>query len=956
MTGRIAATADGTGRSSAIVAEPARQCSSRPGVGPAPTRTRSELLGRRRECAVLDNVLAGALSRWSATVVVTGEAGSGKSALLDHVRASAVDFQVVRCCGVESEMELPYAGLHQLCSALLPGRLDQLPGPQRHALQAALGLAAPSAAQDRFLVGLAVLSLVAMKSDEQPLLCLVDDAQWLDHASLQTLAFMARRLTAEPIAVVFALREGTRSGELAGLPTLVLRGLEKADADRLLASAVHAPLDEHVRDRIVAEAHGNPLALQELPRGLSPDQLAGGFAIPDAGSLTTRIEHNFLRRVESLPRDTQLLLLIAAAEPVGDMSLLWRAARQLGVSPEAAAPAEAAELIDFGVRIRFRHPLVRSAIYHSAAPDDRRTVHRALATATDPNTDPDRRAWHGAYAAIGPDEDVALELERSAVRAQGRAGLAAAAAFHERAAALTLDPGLRRIRGLTAAQAMLQAGAPEPARELLRTATSGPLSDRDGARADLLAAQIAFAVNRGSEAPPLLLKAARRLERLDPALARDTYLEALSAAMFAGRLAVGVTARDVAEAARSASQVSQPPRPADLLLDGLAIRFTDGFPAARARLQRAVEAFSADDLSPEDEIRWLWLACTIAAEVWDDESWYTLSARYVTRAREAGALSELPLALSHRSVVLVFAGQLDEVAALVEETQSVSDMTGSHLVPYGALLHAAWRGDDDVEHLAEASMREARHRGEGIGVGVIQSALALMQNSLGRLPDAITAATVASAFPDDLVSSYWGLIELIEAAARAGDRDRARTALQILSVTTTASGTGWALGIEARCRALLACGVEAEQLYREAIDRLAGTRIRTELARTQLLYGVWLRRQQRRQDARANLRIAHDMFTAMGAEAWAGCATQELRSAGDSLRRRTTDAGVNLTTHEAQTARLACDGLSNLEIGARLFLSPRTVEWHLGNVFAKLGITSRRELSRALARPRRFSA
>ena len=417
-----------------------------------------------------------------------------------------------------------------------------------------MGLAAPTAAHDRFLVGLAVLSLVAVKSDEQPLLCLVDDAQWLDHASLQTLAFMARRLTAEPIAVVFALREGTRSGELAGLPTLVLRGLEKADAHRLLASAVHAPLDEHVRDRIVAEAHGNPLALQELPRGLSPDQLAGGFAIPDAGSLTTRIEHNFLRRVESLPRDTRLLLLIAAAEPVGEMSLLWRAARQLGVSPEAAAPAEAAELIDFGVRIRFRHPLVRSAIYHSAVPGDRRTVHRALAEATDPSTDPDRRAWHGAYAAIGPDEDVALELERSAARAQDRAGLAAAAAFRERAAALTLDPGLRRIRSLTAAQAMLQAGAPEPARELLRTATSGPLSDLDGARADLLAAQIAFAVNRGSEAPPLLLKAARQLERLDPALARDTYLEALSAAMFAGRLAVGVTARDVAEAARSAPQ------------------------------------------------------------------------------------------------------------------------------------------------------------------------------------------------------------------------------------------------------------------------------------------------------------------------------------------------------------------------------------------------------------------
>jgi DNA-binding CsgD family transcriptional regulator len=949
MTSQLAAPAEGTRRSSSLADGPTPEPSRHP------RRTSSGLLGRRRECAVLDDVLAEARSRRSAAVVVTGEPGSGKSALLGHVRASAVDFQVLRCCGVESEMELPYAGLHQMCSALL-GRLDQLPGPQRHALQAALGLAAPTAAQDRFLVGLAVLSLVAMKSDEQPLLCLVDDAQWLDHASLQTLAFTARRLTAEPIAVVFALREGTRVVELAGLPTVVLRGLEKADAYSLLASAVHAPLDEHVRDRIVAEAHGNPLALQELPCGLSPEQLAGGFAIPNAGSLTTRIEDNFLRRVESLPGDTRLLLLTAAAEPVGEMGLLWRAARQLGVGPEAAAPAEAAELIDFGVRIRFRHPLVRSAIYHSAAPGDRRTVHRALAEATDPNTDPDRRAWHGAHSAIGPDEDVALELERSAARAKARAGLAAAAAFHERAAALTPDPGRRRTRSLTAAQAMLQAGAPESARELLRSATSGPSSDLDGARADLLAAQIAFSVNRGSEAPPLLLRAARQLERLDPALARDTCLEALSAAMFAGRLATGVTVRAVAEAVRSAPPASRPPRPADLLLDGLVTRFTDGYAAANAPLQRAVQAFLADDLSPEDEIRWLWLACTSAAEMWDDESWYALSARYVTRTREAGALSELPLALSQRSVVLVFAGQLAEVATLVDETQAVGSVTGSHLVPYGALLHAAWRGDDDIGHLAEESMRKARHRGEGIGVGVIQSALAVTHNSLGRLPDAMTAAAAASAFPDDLVSSYWGLIELIEAAARAGDRDRARTALQTLSVTTTASGTGWALGIEARCRALLACGVEAEHFYREAIDRLAGTRIRTELARAHLLYGVWLRRRQRHHDARAQLRIAHDMFTAMGAEVWACGAARELRSAGESVRRRITDAGADLTAHEAQIARLACDGLSNLEIGARLFLSPRTVEWHLGNVFAKLGITSRRELRRALARPRRLSA
>jgi DNA-binding CsgD family transcriptional regulator len=911
-------------------------------------RAGSRLLGRRQECAALHGVLDAARSRRSATVVIRGEAGSGKSALLDHVRASAVEFQVARCCGVESEMELAYAGLHQLCSPLL-GRIDQLPDPQRHALEAALGLTGATG-RDRFLVGLAVLSLWAVSTDEQPLLCLVDDAQWLDQASLQTLAFVGRRLAAEPIALVFAVREGAGGAELAGLPALSLGGLDREDAHQLLASVVRAPLDEHVRDRIVAEAHGNPLALQELPRGLSPDQLAGGFAMPDVGSLTRHIEQSFLRRVGSLPRDTRLLLLVAAAEPVGDMGLVWRAAQQLGVGPEAAAPAEAAELVDFGARIRFRHPLVRSAVYHAAKLGERRAVHRALAQATDPGTDPDRQAWHRAHAAIGPDEDVAAQLERSADRARARAGLAAAAAFHERAAALTVDPEQRAARCLTAARAKLLAGAPDAARRLLRTAGSGRLSDLQRARADLLGAEIAFAVDRGSDAPPLLLQAARQLEHLDAALARDTYLEALSAAMFAGRLATSATASDVARAARGAPPAPRPPRPADLLLDGLAIRFTDGYAAAKEPLQRAVRASASADVAPEDAIRWSWLACDCAAELWDDETWYTLSARYVTRVREAGALGELPLALSHRSAALVLAGELADVAALVDEVQAVSEVTGSNLVPYGALLWAAWRGDEaEVERLAEASMREALHRGEGIGVGVVHSALALLYNSVGRPADALTAGVTASAFPDDLVSSYWGLAEVVEAAARVGDRGCAGTALQRLSAAAGASGTDWALGIDARCRAQLTTGVRAEDLYREAIDRLARTRIRTELARAHLLYGEWLLGEQRCPDARGRLHTAHELFTAMGSGAWADRAASGLRASGESVRRRATHTGAHLTTHEGQIARLARDGLSNLEISARLFLSPRTVEWHLGHVFAKLGVTSRRDLGRVLA-------
>jgi DNA-binding CsgD family transcriptional regulator len=913
-------------------------------------RAAAALLGRRREMSAVAEALGAARRGRSATLVLRGEAGSGKSALLEHARAVAGDFQVARCCGVEAEMELAYAGLHQVCGPLL-GRVDLLPGPQRQALQAALGLA-ETPGTDRFLVGLAVLSLFAATSGERPLLCLVDDAQWLDQASLQTLAFVARRLEAEPVAVLFALRREADRQELAGLRSLSLAGLEKLEAHQLLASAVHAPLDERVRDRILAEAHGNPLALQELPRAWSPEQLAGGFAIPDAGALAGHIERSFLWRTEQLPQDTRLLLLLAAAEPVGDMDLLWRAASLLGLGRAAAAPAEAAELAHFGARIRFRHPLVRSAVYHAAGVGDRRAVHRVLAEATDPETDPDRRAWHRAHATAGPDEEVAAELDRSADRARARAGLAAAAAFLGRAAALTPDPARGRARCLTAARAKLRAGAPDSARDLLRKARSGPLSDLERASADRVAAEIAFAVNRGREAPPLLLRAARQLERLDAALARETYLAALAAATFAGRLAAGADAADVARAARGAPRAPDPPSAADLLLDGLAIRFTDGYAAAREPLRRAVRVFTAGEVAPDDEIRWLGLACNCAAELWDDDAWSVLSDRYLTRVRETGALGELPFALNHRSAFLVLAGDLADVAALVDEVEGVSEVTGSSPMRYGALLLAAHRGaEPEVEQLAEGSLREAMDRGEGIGVSIVQAARAVLHNGIGRLTDAAAAAAAASAFPDDLVATYWGLAELVEAAARAGDRARAEPALERLSASAAASGTAWALGLDARCRALLATGPRAEDLHREAIDRLAGTRMRTELARAHLLFGEWLCGEGRHAEARDQLRTASGMFAASGAEGFADRAAQALRATGETVPRRAARSPSSLTPHEAQVARLAGDGLSNVEIGARLFLSPRTVEWHLAHVFAKLGIASRRDLAGALGRP-----
>jgi hypothetical protein len=565
------------------------------------------LLGRRRESRALDGFVDAVRAGQSRVIVIRGEPGVGKTALLEYFVERATGCRVARAAGVQGEMELAFAGLHQLCAPMLD-RLDRLPGPQRDALRTAFGVSA-GAPPDRFLVGLAVLSLLAEVSGERPLVCLVDDAQWLDRESAQALAFVARRLLAESVAVVFAVREGVDETELTGLPEMVIPGLGDRDARALLA--IRGRLDERVRDRIVAEARGNPLALLELPRAMTPAELAGGYGRLDAPGLAGRIEESFRRRLDPLPAQTRCLVLIAAAEPIGDPVLLWRAAARLGIGADAATPATAAGVFELGARVRFRHPLVRSAVYRVASHEERRTVHRALAEATDPGVDPDRRAWHRANAASGPDEDVASEVERSADRALARGGLAAAAVFLERSAALTVDPARRAERELSAVQAKHRAGEPDAALALLAAAQAGPLDELQRARVDLLGAQIASVVSRGSDAPPLLLRAARRLERLDVALARETYLEAFSAAIFAGRLASGGGLLEVAEAARAAP----PPRsarPADLLLDGLATLVTEGNAAGVPVLKRALKAFRSGNLSPEDELRWLWLICRAA--------------------------------------------------------------------------------------------------------------------------------------------------------------------------------------------------------------------------------------------------------------------------------------------------------------------------------------------------------
>jgi DNA-binding CsgD family transcriptional regulator len=907
------------------------------------------LVGRRAECEALDRLLADALAGQSRVTVLRGEAGVGKSALLGYLSDRAAGWHVAKAVGVESEMELAYSGLHQLCAPWLD-HLERLPVPQRDALAIVFGRSS-GPAPDRFLVGLATLTLFAEVAEQQPLICIVDDAQWLDRTSAQILAFVGRRLLAEQIALVCAVRTGSRDDILAELPALSIQPLGVSDARALLLDNVYGPLDAAVTDQIVAESHGNPLALLELPRTWNAADLAGGFGLPKSQPVTGKIEQSYARRLLQLPSDTQQLVLAAAAEPLGDPVLLQRAAETLGVDMAAADAAEAAGLLEVRVRVEFGHPLVRSAAYGAATSDDRHRVHRALAEATDPETDPDRRAWHRAQAAEGLHEDVATELERSATRAQARGGLSATAAFLERAVELTPDPSRRAARALAAAHAKHHAGAPDTALQLLAMARAGPLDALELARADLLEAQITFHVTRGRDAPPLLLQAAKRLESLDATLARETYLDAFSAAIFAGRLAQGVGAREVAESVLAAEWEAspRPPRAADLLLDGLALLATEGYTAGVPTLKQGLAAFRDEAMSEEHALRWLWLANHTARALGDDAGWNEFTARQERLARESGALSLLPLALAERSCMLLYAGKRSAATSLVAEADAVVEATGAHASPHAALFLAAYGGrEDETRALIDASGQDVEQRGEGLWLIAAEWTTALLFNGLARYDDALVAAERLWQRPYELGLATWVAPELIEAAARTGNRERALGPMEQFAEIATASGTDWALGIEARSRALISDGATAERLHRESIERLSRTCIYVALARAHLLYGEWLRRENRRSDAREQLHIAHRMFTENGMEGFGGRARIELVATGEKVRRRSAETRDELTPQEKQIARLARDGFSNPEIGAQLFISARTVEWHLRKVFAKLGISSRRQLRAAL--------
>lgn len=909
-----------------------------------------QLLGRQSERRLAAELLDGARAGRSGALIIRGEAGIGKTALLDHVETEAGEdgFAVMRVTGHESETQLTFAGLHRLCAPLL-AHLDSLPPPQRAALDVALGVGS-GPAPDHFLVGLATLTLVAEAAEETPLLCIVDDAHWLDSASAQAIAFVVRRIGAERLAFVIAVRETDPdvADVFSDVPSATMSGLADSDARELLRTLVSTPIDEVMRDRVVADARGNPLALLELPRSTSATHLASALVVPASASAPRRVEELYLRRSESLPPPTRLLLLLAAAEPTADPTLLWSAAARLGIEVDDAAPAEHADLLEISTSVRFRHPLARSAVYGGASAADRRRVHRALAECIDPRVDPDRRAWHRAKAVDGTDEAVAAESVAAAQRAIARGAMADAAALLERATELTPDPGVRVERAILAADVLREAGASAAALRSLAIAEAGPIGDAESARLLLYRAMILFGTTHAGEATAQMVEAAKALAPLDAALSRETYLVALDAAVITGGVDGGPTVRDVAAAAVDAPRPVRRSMPADLLLDALAAAYTRGFSAAGPAFREALQAFrhaAASDTAVEDAARtdrWLALAARTAGAVFDAELSLELGQRNVERVRESGSLAALPAALVARASALVLVGDLAGAADLAAQTAAVARATGTPAPPYADLFLAAWRGRDaDAVRLDEIAAEVGS--GDGAGPSLVAYARAVSHNASGRYAEAAAAAMRASR-SDELVTGSLALPELVEGAARAGHRATAVAALELLLSRTSVAPTPMARGFAAQAQALVADDHTAENHYRAATEQLARTGLSGASARAYLTYGEWLRRQGHRQRAREHLRTAHAMFSTMGSEVFARRAARELRATGEHARSRTAGRPPTLTDQEVHIARLVAAGGTSREVAAQLFLSPRTIEAHLRSIFRKLAITSRRQL------------
>jgi DNA-binding CsgD family transcriptional regulator len=906
----------------------------------------SSLLGRDRELARLLTLVNRARDGRSGALVLSGEAGVGKTALLDRVvELAGPNVRVVRTVASESEMELTYAGLQLMCGPLMTASVP-LPEPQRGALETAFGLR-DEGAPNPLLVGLGVLNLLTHVAGDEALLCIIDDAQWLDRVSGRAVASVARRLDAEGVAVVVATRQV--DDHFADLPQLVLDGLGDEDARALLRLAFPGALDERVRDQLMAESRGNPLALRELPRTLDPAATAGGFALVSSMPLQRRIEQSLLTQLESLPAPTRLLLVLAAADPTGDVGLLWRASARLGLGPEHLDAAQQAEALVVGARVTFRHPLIRSAVYRAASAENRRSVHAALAEATYVDRDPDRRAWHRANATQGPDEEVAGELEKSAERARTRGGVAAAAAFLERAAELSPEPELRAARLIAAAEAKLDAGAADAALGLIESARDEAWTPHQEALIGRLRARVGYVLRRDRSAPRALLAAAQALEPHDQALARDTYMLALSAAVYAGRLGEPGAVGEVAAAILAATADDESERASDLILRGQALLSAEGLEAGLPTVRRAVRAF-LEQPADSRELHWMWFGGRAAQDVWDAEGLRTLAERQVQLARAGGVLTVLPMALNLLMVVRTFNGDLDAAEAICDDIDVIVSITGHPLPQLARTFVAAYRGHvEEVELRAEQLRADGQARGEGYALTVANMAEALVYNGAGRYREALESGRKELPYSHELGHAMRTLLEVVEAATRVSEYAIAQEAVERLAeVTRPAGDSSWAQSLMALAEAQLREGDEGEDLYRAAIEGFDGLRVPMLKARSQLLYGEMLRRVNRRIDARHQLRAAYDGLTACGMAGFAERARRELNATGETLRARRSDRPEELTDQELNVAQLARDGLTNREIGARLFISAHTAEWHLRKVFVKLGIKSRNELRTAL--------
>jgi DNA-binding CsgD family transcriptional regulator len=902
------------------------------------------LLGRKLERGQIDRVLQLARQGRSATLVLQGEPGTGKTTLLDYAVESGRDFQVVRLLGIESETELGFAALHQLLLPFLAG-LRSLPVPQRDALGGALGLRRGDS-PDRFLLALAALTMLSGAAAKRPLLCIVDDAQWIDRESASILGFIARRLSADAIAMLFAVRGPSgRTVDLEGMPWLQIEGLPPEEAGQLLASVAQGRIDRGVSERIIAQTGGNPLGLIELGRELSREQLAGEIRLPELLPVGTSLQARYLRQIERMPAETQVLLLAAAADPTGDPALLWRTGEFLGFGIRAAAPAEAEGLLSFSPLVRFRHPLIRSAVYHGAALAERVRVHEALARATDPQVAADLAAWHRAEAAIGPDESIAGELERAADRARERGGWAATARFLIRAATLTPDADERFRRVLTAAEAETTAGACVSAQTLLDS-VAGQLDDPVRHAAALrVQGTIRYALDQTAQAASVLLDAARRLAPLDTGLARATLLEALAAARISGRLGKsGASDADIASATRSL------PRPAsaeatisDLLLDADAALILDGHEAAVPILKRAVTAMLEAPVSSAELLTLTAVGCTAAGALGDDHALYSLTNWLEVQARDQGAVLPLSTALIFSGSSELFAGHLGRARARYAERGAIEAARGGSC-EVGLALVLAWRGLAAEARAETADAAQvATEQGQGWKLVWLEYARAVLALGMGHYEEALAAAP--HGYEENVLLRTFALPDLIEAAVRCGERETAEQALASVASRAAASPTPLMLGLLARSRALLGSGTDTEALYQEAISYLQQARGRMHLARVELLYGEWLRRERRQRDAREHLQAAYGIFREMGADGFAERARLELAAAGGTARLPASSPGGGLTPQELQVAALAAAGFTNLEIASRLFISPKTVDYHLGKVYRKFGVGSRRQLA-----------